>query len=97
MFLKADRLASRKPKPLAINYSNVHKIAKEVFHQMESVNATLRCLNSMKQMHSHLVHVYVVSHNIVHDELNHILELFWSTHIRLASIDQRLNNIINLV
>lgn len=87
---------------MAIDYTNVHLLAKDAIHLVEGVDAALRSLNCVLDAHSDLKgsktgEDFDEIWKRTSEALKHRVEMLQSTRLRLASVDQRLKNIINLV
>ncbi|KAJ6444935.1 para-nitrobenzyl esterase [Purpureocillium lavendulum] len=96
VFEEAAALEGRAFASLTINYHHIHAVAKEALHMIEGVDAVLRSLASATQAHAEMDARDTTVWKAAHDALQHRAEMFFSTRLRLASIDQRLKNCINL-
>lgn len=82
---------------LAIEYNRNHALAKDAIYLVEGLDAVLRSLECTIRAHDEMDKHDFALWQATKDALNHRREMFHSTRLRLASIDQRLKNVINLV
>lgn len=86
---------------LAVDYTDVHLLAKDAIHLVEGVDATLRSLRCVLDAHDELKALktedeYGKIWKSTTEALKYRIEMLQSTRLRLASVDKRLQNIINL-
>jgi hypothetical protein len=82
---------------LTIDYNHVHTIATDAIHLAEGLDASLRSLECAIRNHSESHQTNSPIWKATHDAFLHRREMFWSTRLRITSIEQRLSNVINLV
>ncbi|KAH9904159.1 hypothetical protein F4778DRAFT_780840 [Xylariomycetidae sp. FL2044] len=98
VFEQSSFIGSSELDLLEFDYKKIHNIAKGAMHLIEGVDAALRSLECVIGHHAEAPTDSRdgIVWRATHDALRHRRELFYSTRLRLTSIDQRLKNIINL-
>lgn len=96
-FEQSAQLEIDSSKLLAIDYNDIHSLAKDVIHLVEGLDAVLRSLECVLRYHSEIEKHDSVIWKATHDALHHRREMFHSTRLRMLSAEQRLKNVINMV
>jgi hypothetical protein len=81
----------------AVDYSKIHSLAKDTIHQEEGLDAALRSLECALRHHGEIYEHDTEMWKFTQDALYHRREMFYSTRLRMVSVEQRLKNIINMV
>jgi hypothetical protein len=82
---------------IEIDYTGIHNLAKDAIHMMESLDAVLRSVECALHCHREQEKHDSVIWTATHNALQYRKEMFHSTRLRIASVEQRLKNVINLV
>lgn len=79
------------------DFVGLHNISKHITYLTESTNAILAAVGDMQEQHAALKHVFEPHFENTARMLAHRKSLLRSTGLRLASLDKRMQGVLNLV
>ncbi|KIX00001.1 uncharacterized protein Z518_10928 [Rhinocladiella mackenziei CBS 650.93] len=96
IFNHSARLADSSFHQPVLDYTRIHRFAKDTIFLIEGLEAALRSLERAIQCHADTGKKNPVIWQATHEALLHHREMFHSTRLRTLSVEHRLKNLINL-